>query len=228
MFKLFILAKTGPGRREAFRADFSEFAGDLPNLSEAVINEVISFTTRQETETVNFDDPRYDHICELGFTDLADMLSVYRRMRGPSGAGRSLSLTPETSRLIPTRTFIQRDLPPVADDPRKLFTPVRERPDRSRAAFHDHWHSHGPLILDKVPGVRGYHQNHTVDAGYEEDPDCWGGVAEFWFDSLDAVSALPETDPKSFSAITADELAFLGPVPIENYVAIPVVPAMAQ
>jgi len=228
MFKLFILAKSGLDGRAAFRAEFSAYARALPGLAGSAINEVLSFATRQETDTLEFADPRFDHICELRFTGVNDMLAVYRQLRGSSDTNSPLSLAPETSRLIATECFVQRDLPPLRGDPRKLYSPVRRPVGRSRSAFHDHWHSHGPLILANVPGVRGYWQNHSVDAAYREDPDCWGGVAEFWFDSLEAVAALPETDPNAFSAITADELAFLGPVPIENLVAIPVEPALAR
>lgn len=223
MFKLFMFTKYGKRGGEVKRLHdaLATFAGTLGGLAGIRLNEVLSCVDRLGTVSKTLEDPRFDYIGELEFATADSMLTAWRTLRDFSAPGLPSLLDRQNSRLIATEVFVQRDLP-IGDDPRIQFVPVREMPGGSRQAFHKHWFGHGPLILENVPGLRGYLQNHTPDAVYREDPDAWGGVAQFWFDSVDAVAALPDTHPMNFARIVQDELAFLGPVPIENYIALPI------
>lgn len=64
--------------------------------------------------------------------------------------------------------------------------------------FHRYWREvHGPLVASTRSGshVVRYEQNHRLLGDYERDPDGFDGVAEQWFESLDAFRAsLAEPD----------------------------------
>lgn len=98
-----------------------------------------------------------------------------------------------------------------------LFVPVQRRPDLDRNAFHAHWHSHGPLILEVLPGLLGYVQHHVTPSLYQSGLSDYDGVARFWFADIEAVSQLPLSQPEQFARIVDDEEKFLT-LPIENYV----------
>jgi uncharacterized protein (TIGR02118 family) len=76
----------------------------------------------------------------------------------------------------------------------KALVFLQRRPGLSPKGFRRYWHDvHGPLAAS-MPGVRRYVQNHVNelpgilrDGSYAELP-C-DGVAELWFDSLDALQA---------------------------------------
>ncbi len=75
--------------------------------------------------------------------------------------------------------------------------------------FHAYWRDvHAPLVL-RVPGLRRYIQCHTLLDTYDaEEPPAFDGVAQLYFDSLealDAARAAPE-----WEALTADVPNFLG------------------
>lgn len=55
--------------------------------------------------------------------------------------------------------------------------------------FHTYWkHTHGPIAA-RIPGLRRYVQSHAVPRvdGLPEHP--YDGVAEVWFDDLEALRA---------------------------------------
>jgi hypothetical protein len=123
---------------------------------------------------------------------------------------------PAGTLFIATRDYPQIEQPERAGGA-MLFVPVQRRPDLDRDAFHAHWHSHGPLILEILPGLLGYVQHHVTPPLYEHEASDYDGVARFWFADLNAVAELPVTHPDQFARIVADEGNFLA-LPIENYV----------
>lgn len=65
----------------------------------------------------------------------------------------------------------------------------RRKPGMSVADFRRYWiEIHGALGL-KIPGLRRYVQSHTVDAAYAYAEPRWDGVAQLWFDGIDAFTA---------------------------------------
>jgi uncharacterized protein (TIGR02118 family) len=87
----------------------------------------------------------------------------------------------------------------------KLVFCLRRLPHLSRAAFQRHWlEKHAPLVRRHAPalGIRRYVQVHTLadDAVNEAlrasrgGPPAYDGVAELWWDSLDALQAAVESE----------------------------------
>ena len=84
----------------------------------------------------------------------------------------------------------------------KQITWFRKRSDLSREAFGQHWRTRHAAIVSELPGIRRYVQNHVTAEGGD-----WDGIAEVWFDDIDAMRAnvgRPELD-----RIRADEPNFL-------------------
>ena len=84
----------------------------------------------------------------------------------------------------------------------KQITWFRKRTDLPREAFAQHWRTRHAAIVRELPGIRRYVQNHVTAEGDEVH-----GVAEVWFDDIDAMRAnvgRPELD-----RIRADEPNFL-------------------
>jgi uncharacterized protein (TIGR02118 family) len=85
----------------------------------------------------------------------------------------------------------------------KLVFCLRRLPEMSREDFQRHWREqHAPLVREAAPalGVRRYVQVHTLTHPANEalrrgrgGPEEYDGVAELWFDSLDALAAAGAT-----------------------------------
>jgi uncharacterized protein (TIGR02118 family) len=68
----------------------------------------------------------------------------------------------------------------------RRLTLVRRNPRYTREEFAEHWLGRHARIAAELPGLRGYRINLTV----ERDPGVpWDGVAELWFDSVEAADA---------------------------------------
>jgi uncharacterized protein (TIGR02118 family) len=80
---------------------------------------------------------------------------------------------------------------------------LNRRPGLSREAFLARWHDvHGPLVREHAAalGIRRYVQVHTLPPGdyarlaaSRGGPVAFDGVAELWFDSLEAMRAAAAT-----------------------------------
>jgi uncharacterized protein (TIGR02118 family) len=65
----------------------------------------------------------------------------------------------------------------------RRLTLVRRRPEFGREEFADHWLGLHAKIAAQLPGLRGYRINLSVQT---DPPPRWDGVAELWFDSIEA------------------------------------------
>jgi len=72
-----------------------------------------------------------------------------------------------------------------APDSVTMFAFLNRLPGTDRATFQRYWRDHHGPIAGRVPGLRRYIQNHTVGEG--DDP--YDGIAQTWFDGLDAMRA---------------------------------------
>ena len=103
----------------------------------------------------------------------------------------------------------------------KLVFCLRRRADVDEAEFHRYWREvHGPLAASFAPvlGIRRYVQVHAM-AGPVGDaiasdrgaPERFDGVAELWFDSLDALVGATSTPEGAAAAavLHADEKTFI-------------------
>ena len=71
----------------------------------------------------------------------------------------------------------------------KLIALIYKKPGLSDEEFYQYWkEKHGPLAAKIIPGLRRYVQNHPVKIpGLKYEAD---GLAELWFDDLDAYKNL--------------------------------------
>jgi uncharacterized protein (TIGR02118 family) len=91
----------------------------------------------------------------------------------------------------------------------KLVYCIRKKPGLSDEAFFRYWRDvHGPIGA-RIPGLRKLVQSHGVGVpGDAREPD-FGGVAELWFDSIDALLAARQSP--EWRASTEDEANFINP-----------------
>jgi uncharacterized protein (TIGR02118 family) len=104
----------------------------------------------------------------------------------------------------------------------KLVFCVRRRADLSREEFQRHWReTHAPLVRERgaVLGVRRYVQVHTLPAGTSAalagsravEEEEYDGVAELWWDSLEALGAAVATPEgqRAGAELLEDERRFI-------------------
>jgi uncharacterized protein (TIGR02118 family) len=103
----------------------------------------------------------------------------------------------------------------------KLVFNLRRRSDLTREEFQRYWlEQHGPLVRSyaEVLGIRRYVQVHTLDdhlhaalRASRQAPEAYDGVAELWYDSLDALVAVVATDEGRAAALALleDERRFI-------------------
>src|SRR5919106_4672527 len=71
----------------------------------------------------------------------------------------------------------------------KLIGGITRKDGMSVEEFQSYWRDvHAPLIA-RTPGLRRYIQAHALPQTYEEQPPAYDGLAEAWFDSLEAFDA---------------------------------------
>jgi uncharacterized protein (TIGR02118 family) len=103
----------------------------------------------------------------------------------------------------------------------KLVFVIRRREDLSREEFHRYWlEEHGPLArrLLKPLGARRYVQTHTLGADLNAalaasrgTSAAYDGLAEVWWDSLDALLAVFDTTEgqRANEMLIEDEARFI-------------------
>jgi uncharacterized protein (TIGR02118 family) len=103
----------------------------------------------------------------------------------------------------------------------KLVFALRRLPELTREEFQTYWREqHAPLVRSHADalGIRRYVQVHTlpddVHAALRMSrgaPDAYDGVAELWFDSLEALAASVATEDGQAAAVALleDEQRFI-------------------
>ena len=103
----------------------------------------------------------------------------------------------------------------------KLTFALRRLPHLSREEFHRYWlEQHGPLVrsFTDVLGIRRYVQTHTMPGELQAAlrasrgaPEPYDGVAELWYDSLEAIAIAVSTDAgrAASMALLEDERRFI-------------------
>jgi uncharacterized protein (TIGR02118 family) len=103
----------------------------------------------------------------------------------------------------------------------KLSFAVRRRPDVNPAEFHRYWRDrHGPLVRSLRPAlaIRRYVQTHRVETPLNQALrasrralEPFDGVAELWWDDLDALVAATSSPEGSAAGRTLleDEARFI-------------------
>jgi uncharacterized protein (TIGR02118 family) len=89
---------------------------------------------------------------------------------------------------------------------------LTRRPDIPEAEFRRHWRDvHGPLAA-RLPGLRGYQQNHIVDRrqlAIDHARGAWAidGISELWFDDAETMRRAIASD--AYRPVVADSAHFL-------------------
>ena len=103
----------------------------------------------------------------------------------------------------------------------KLTFALRRLPDLSREEFQRYWlEQHGPLVRShaEVLGIRRYVQTHSLPDALQAAlrasrgaPEPYDGVAELWYDSLEAIAFAVSTDDGRAAALALleDERRFI-------------------
>jgi uncharacterized protein (TIGR02118 family) len=103
----------------------------------------------------------------------------------------------------------------------KLTFAVKRRSDIEPDEFHDYWRDqHGPLVrsLGAALGIRRYVQTHRMETPLNDllrasrhTLEPYDGVAELWWDDLDALAAATSS-PEGIAAgrtLLEDEMRFI-------------------
>jgi uncharacterized protein (TIGR02118 family) len=89
----------------------------------------------------------------------------------------------------------------------KLVYWITRRPGMSREEFSRYWREvHGP-IGRRIPGLRRLVQSHPVPHPGDMPAPTFDGMAELWFDDLDALEAARRSP--EWRASSADETNFI-------------------
>ena len=102
----------------------------------------------------------------------------------------------------------------------KLIYCLRRRPELSLEQFQAYWfEKHAPLVRRhaKTLGIRRYVQSHTLAPPASDairasrlGPEAYDGVAELWFDSLEAINGIGDADFQAAGlALLEDERQFI-------------------
>ena len=92
----------------------------------------------------------------------------------------------------------------------KLIYCFRRRAGMSDEAFDAYWRQvHGPIAV-RIPGLRRLVQSHALRIPGDARPPDFDGVAELWFDDVDALLRARGSEEWRLSGL--DEPNFLDPV----------------
>lgn len=100
----------------------------------------------------------------------------------------------------------------------KVISLVYRKKGISNKQFLSYWiDKHGPLVVESIPGVLHYTQNHPViGPGTPEDAD---GITEMWFEDMDAYNDYIEwRDSDAAQAMKESEEKFLDEPQTRRYV----------
>ena len=89
----------------------------------------------------------------------------------------------------------------------KIVIFFKRKPGMTVEAFQRHWGDSHARLVEKLPGLRRYVQNHALTETYAKGEPAFDAVAESSFDDTQAMKALLSTD--EYAAVTADEPNFI-------------------
>ena len=89
----------------------------------------------------------------------------------------------------------------------KLIACLKRKPGVSVEHFQRHWRTQHAEIVVRQAGLRRYVQNHVAPESYALGEPAFDGVAEAWFDDVDAMRKLAPSP--EYRAVRDDEPHFL-------------------
>jgi uncharacterized protein (TIGR02118 family) len=108
----------------------------------------------------------------------------------------------------------------------KLIGGITRKDGMSVEAFQSYWRAvHAPLIA-RTPGLRRYIQLHSAPETYDEQLPAYDGLAEAWFDSVEAFDAAVASS--EWQAAVADAPNFIGKAVRMLATELPIIDAFAS
>lgn len=89
----------------------------------------------------------------------------------------------------------------------KAITFIKRKPGMAVEEFQEYWRTRHAEIVSDLPGLRGYVQSHSLLSGYRRGELVYDGIAEVWFDDVQAMRDLVGT--AAYAAVQADEEKFI-------------------
>lgn len=89
----------------------------------------------------------------------------------------------------------------------KVVAFFKRKPGVSVEDFDRHWATQHAALVRRLPGLRRYVQNPTLESGYRRREPVYDGVAEAWFDDGEALRVSGRSD--EYAAVKADEAHFI-------------------
>jgi uncharacterized protein (TIGR02118 family) len=84
---------------------------------------------------------------------------------------------------------------------------VKRKPGMGLDEFGQYWRTRHAELVSRLPGLRRYVQCHTIRSGYSKGEPVFDGVAELWFDDVEAMRRLSGA-PEAIAA-DADRAVFI-------------------
>jgi uncharacterized protein (TIGR02118 family) len=158
-------------------------------------------------------EPAYDGVAETVWNELDDL----RQLKGSAEISSVLSDEPNLmdmarrDEIVTSAEVVVDGVPPA--DALTMLVFVKRRSDLSPESFHAYWRDVHGAFGARVPGVRRYVQHHAIPNLYARGREpVYDGVAQTWFDDLEAMRAAAGTD--ELKATREDESNFIaGPSP---------------
>lgn len=138
-------------------------------------------------------EPDYDCVVELSADDAG----------APRGDEVGFSDPSTFGSVVAREVVIVDGVPPAGS--LTMFAFLNRLPGTEPAAFHAYWRDHHGPIASLVPGMRRYVQNQVISASGQAP--VFDGVAQTWFDDLDAVRQSAKSD--ELQRTRADEPNFM-------------------
>ena len=86
----------------------------------------------------------------------------------------------------------------------KLINFLKRKPGMSVETFQEYWRTSHADLIRSIPGLSKYTQCHTLSSGYKKGEPIYDGVAEIWYDDVEAMRRIADL-PESRSALADGE-----------------------
>ena len=98
----------------------------------------------------------------------------------------------------------------------KLVYCITKKPGLSDGDFFRYWRSKHAQIGARIPGLRRFVQSHRINVPGDKHSPHFDGMAELWFDNIDALLAARQS-PK-WKESTEDEANFIDHTKVAYFV----------
>jgi uncharacterized protein (TIGR02118 family) len=177
------------------REDFRTYYVERHTKAASGLPGNIKYVASPALQSANGDDPAFDAVAELYWHDLDTLRSAYTDETWERPRQDHLSVVSGRLMFV-TEEITLREPPPPGSGPVKYLAFLSRKDGMSRERFRSYWlGTHAELALD-TPGLLGYRACPAICSANGDglltdppEPAQFDGVAEMWFDSLEAFRA---------------------------------------